>query len=438
MKIAVEGCAHGALDQIYETLEYLQQKEGIQVDVLLCCGDFQAVRNKTDLMCMAVPPKYRQMESFYKYYTGEKKAPILTIFIGGNHEATNHLWELPYGGWVAPNIYYLGYSGVVQFGGYRIGGLSGIYKNHDYNKGHFECPPYDGNTMRSAYHIRSFDVFKLKLLTQPLDIMMSHDWPQGVYHHGNVQSLYRYKSFLKPEIESNTLGSAPAGELLTHLQPSYWFSAHLHVKFPAIIPHGGDKNTKFLALDKCLPYRDFLQVLDVGEPRGPVELRYDPEWLAITKLTSPLNNLSPDFTVLPTPHEGDKYKPDNSAIDEVKKLFKDTLKVPLNFSVTVVPFDAAQPKKYYSPPGPVLNPQTKEFCLKLGVEIPFFVKGSEKAENPDEINLEDDNDDSNHGKKATDPDEINLDDSDDSDHGKKATDPDEINLEDDNDDSNHG
>jgi len=32
----------------------------------------------------------------------------LTIFIGGNHEASNYLQELPYGGWVAPNIYYLG------------------------------------------------------------------------------------------------------------------------------------------------------------------------------------------------------------------------------------------------------------------------------------------------------------------------------------------
>lgn len=44
----------------------------------------------------------------FRYYSGEKKAPILTVFIGGNHEASNHLQELPYGGWVAPNIYYLG------------------------------------------------------------------------------------------------------------------------------------------------------------------------------------------------------------------------------------------------------------------------------------------------------------------------------------------
>lgn len=43
-----------------------------------------------------------------RYYSGEKKAPVLTIFIGGNHEASNYLQELPYGGWVAPNIFYMG------------------------------------------------------------------------------------------------------------------------------------------------------------------------------------------------------------------------------------------------------------------------------------------------------------------------------------------
>ena len=275
MKIAVEGCCHGALDKIYETLEHLEKKENIKVDLLLCCGDFQAVRNEADLSCMAVPPKYRHMETFYKYYSGEKKAPVLTVFVGGNHEATNHLWELPYGGWVAPNIYYLGYCGVINYGGVRIGGLSGIFKGHDFNKGHFEKPPYNESTVRSAYHVRSFDFFMLKLISQPIDIFMSHDWPVGVYHHGNLEALYKYKEFLRPEIENNTLGSPPAGELLTLLKPKYWFAAHLHAKFPALVPHecqDGVKFTKFLALDKCLPRREFLQVIDIGPATAPLEL----------------------------------------------------------------------------------------------------------------------------------------------------------------------
>ena len=59
----------------------------------------------------------------------------MTIVIGGNHEASNHMQELPYGGWLAENIYYLGYAGVVEYGGIRIGGISGIYKQHDFKKG---------------------------------------------------------------------------------------------------------------------------------------------------------------------------------------------------------------------------------------------------------------------------------------------------------------
>lgn len=66
MKVAVAGCCHGALDKMYETLELLQRRHNVQLDLLLCCGDFQAVRNEADLRCMAVPAKYRHMQTFYR------------------------------------------------------------------------------------------------------------------------------------------------------------------------------------------------------------------------------------------------------------------------------------------------------------------------------------------------------------------------------------
>jgi lariat debranching enzyme len=52
------------------------------------------VRNDADLECMAVPPKYRRLGDFARYYAGEKSAGMLTIVIGGNHEASGYLWEL--------------------------------------------------------------------------------------------------------------------------------------------------------------------------------------------------------------------------------------------------------------------------------------------------------------------------------------------------------
>lgn len=66
MKIAVEGCAHGEMEKIYECIETLQRREGIHIDLLICCGDFQSVRNSDDLGAMAVPQKYQHMCSFYK------------------------------------------------------------------------------------------------------------------------------------------------------------------------------------------------------------------------------------------------------------------------------------------------------------------------------------------------------------------------------------
>jgi lariat debranching enzyme len=131
---------------------------------LLLCGDFQALRNRHDFASLAVPPKYHQLGTFHEYYSGKRRAPVLTLVIGGNHEASNYMWELFHGGWLAENIYYLGAAGCVNVGGLRIAGASGIYKDHDYNKGHFETVPYNSSTLRSAYHIRSYDVNKLMLV----------------------------------------------------------------------------------------------------------------------------------------------------------------------------------------------------------------------------------------------------------------------------------
>ena len=57
---------------------------------------------------------------FFKYYNGEVKAPVLTIYVGGNHEAVNYQNELRYGGWVAPNIYFMGCSNVIRYKGLTI------------------------------------------------------------------------------------------------------------------------------------------------------------------------------------------------------------------------------------------------------------------------------------------------------------------------------
>ena len=41
-----------------------------------------------------MPEKFRRLGDFADYYNGKKRAPVLTVFIGGNHEASNYLHEL--------------------------------------------------------------------------------------------------------------------------------------------------------------------------------------------------------------------------------------------------------------------------------------------------------------------------------------------------------
>ncbi|KAH8853973.1 Lariat debranching enzyme B [Schistosoma japonicum] len=149
VKVCVVGCLHGELDCVYSDIAEAEQQGQFKTDLVLCCGDFQAVRNPSDLTTMSVPSKYYRMGDFWRYYAEESRAPVLTLFVGGNHEASAYLQELPYGGWVAPNIWYMGYASVVQFAGLRIAGLSGIYKPHDYTMCHYEHLPYSEATKRS-------------------------------------------------------------------------------------------------------------------------------------------------------------------------------------------------------------------------------------------------------------------------------------------------
>ncbi|KNH06105.1 Lariat debranching enzyme [Perkinsela sp. CCAP 1560/4] len=287
MYYAVEGCCHGNLDQIYCSIEELQRQRNIKIELLIVCGDFQAIRNADDLNCMAVPDKYRQMGDFVDYYSGRKVAPVLTIFVGGNHEASNHLWELYYGGWVAPKIYFLGFSGCVSYAGLRIAGVSGIYKQADYHAP-YDCKlPYNRSSIRSIYHTRECEIEKLlRLEGCATDIFISHDWPVGITDYGNKEELFKVKPFFREDVEKGALGNPHLMKVLKTLKPKFWFAAHLHCKFSASVDHGCCE-TKFLALDKSERGRNYLQVLCAShisqdEPRV---FKYDISWLRIIKDT---------------------------------------------------------------------------------------------------------------------------------------------------------
>ncbi|KAK9762068.1 lariat debranching enzyme, partial [Basidiobolus ranarum] len=314
MKVAIEGCCHGELDKIYATIEHLQEVEGVTVDLLLICGDFQSIRNEADMDCLSCPPKYRQLGTFWEYYTGLKTAPIPTIFIGGNHEASNYLTELYHGGWVCKNIYYLGAAGVINFGGLRIGGLSGIYKREDFFKGHHEAPPYTAQDLRSVYHVRRYDIEKLLQIKQPLDIFLSHDWPRGIEQHGDVHSLLRRKPFFRDEVRTNTLGSPANEDILNTIMPRYWFSAHLHVKFAALVRHRS-------SIGHELPPASRSTRSSSHDAQPHVQLPQNPDEIMLDEELSPTETKNPDEIILDVELDGLQTKnPDEITLDELDLL----------------------------------------------------------------------------------------------------------------------
>lgn len=386
VKLAIQGCCHGELDLIYDKLR------NCNIDLLIITGDFQALRNSTDLKTISVPEKYKRLGQFHKYYTGVKKAPILTVFVGGNHECSSYLTELRYGGWVAPNIYYLGEFGCIWYKGVRIAGASGIYNYMSFkeNRSNDYDLPYTPSTLRSVYHMTPKTYLKMMLMKSELDIdvMISHDWPQYIYHYGDINGLLRQKKFFQEDIQLGKLGSPLLKNILNSVRPLQWFSSHLHVKFKAEVEQikppsqeididmddmdSGGKTTKFLALDKCGRHRKHLEIVDLEVDKNhksydDTSLYYDPRSVAVNiVLEEYFESGRPDLDV-------DKLiNGDDKVVEEIRQKVESKLKalenepllyrIPENFEIIAPGGYVSPPLKYWP------NNQTNEFCVKFGLK----------------------------------------------------------------------
>lgn len=90
----------------------------------------------------------------------------LPIFFGKSTKIilSNLLFQSYFGGWLCHNIFFLGFSGVVNVCGIRIAGISGIYNKMHYWQGYFERSPFTHDHDRTVYHYRQFEIFKLSLV----------------------------------------------------------------------------------------------------------------------------------------------------------------------------------------------------------------------------------------------------------------------------------
>ena len=306
--------------------------------------------------------------------------------------------------------------------------MSGIWKQHDYRKGHFETAPFNDDSKRSIYHQRSLEVFRLKQLQagtseNRFDIFMSHDWPKGIHQYGDEEYLGRRKPHFVSQMETGSLGSPACAEVLYHLKPKYWFAAHMHVKFSAEVMHTQKKSdeekkepnpltTRFLALDKVLPNRDYLQILTLddnipkaalnllsstysdsedeenskpddsvdtsgtstlpkasslfndlpGKEEVNIKIYHDAEWLAVLRKTDFLWSDTVQAPRMPTFGVDDVYefKATENDIQDVNNRFDNDLQIyPEQFIKTCPESNGGIRADF--------NPQTYEFCDKLDI-----------------------------------------------------------------------
>lgn len=376
------------------------------------------------------------MGDFHRYYSGDKQAPVLTLVIGGNHEASSYLSELYYGGWLAPNIYYLGAVNVLRYGPFRIAGLSGIFKASDYHKPHHECLPYDRDEIRSIYHVRECDVSKLLQVRFPVDIGISHDWPRHVEWFGDYKKLFADQPRFFESAKIDNLGSAPAEQVMNFLRPKHWFSGHMHVKYSAVVEHKSNmvedvfkdlaisdelraqlpismfgaasrkKNsapkssppditntvTHFLALDKPGENREFLELLDVNlcsnvahssakpymqkTPEGKFTLHYDEEWLSIIRSSGdgPIaGDVSLDIGLEKSDAACTSKVLQNLRWIQTNITAKGLLKIPENFEKHAPIYDPNKKIKANEQPSEYPNSQTGSFCKMLQIQNAFSV-----------------------------------------------------------------
>jgi len=130
------------------------------------------------------------------------------------------------------------------------------------------------------------------------------------------------------------------------------------------------QSTKFLALDKCLPGRKFLEIVDIATldygNTGEVNMTYDPEWLAITRALHPFLS-----TQRVQPRLPDETQVREMLRRELKwvnehigsgKLVTDVQQ----FTPTAPGPGAEGPNMTRQPPW-YTNPQTEVFCAMLGL-----------------------------------------------------------------------
>lgn len=228
-RFLVVGDTHGNLDLLFKKWREVTRNGLFPVDAILSVGDFgfwpKPVSGKEyDLYVKhnGSPPDQLwhaggYIGDFYRYAAEERRVPIDTYSIRGNHEDQIALRELeqklgvfhePRAAEILPRLWYIPDGAVVEIAGVKVAGLGGNYGTSSWDK------PYTSFSRKLKHS--TFDRLEL-LARRNFDVLLTHDAPAWV----GLEDARRNKG-ISP-------GNPYIRDLIEQRQPAWAFFGHYHV-----------------------------------------------------------------------------------------------------------------------------------------------------------------------------------------------------------------
>jgi lariat debranching enzyme len=232
--VAAIGDIHGRFHRVQDWLAELEANLGRAVDFTVAVGDVEAFQHADDQRRKATK---RQMPAeFSDVASGSRAMRRPLYFIGGNNEDFEALEAMTEGGELAPNVTYLGRTGVRAIGGVRLGFLSGIYAPRYYDTP--RVPITSRETAKQAGYFRKPETDALSL-AKDIDLLLVHEWPRGLFAR-NAQG----------KVDRPWMGNPITRSVIERVRPPWVLCGHSHQPHAATLSFEGVP-TRVACLDQA-------------------------------------------------------------------------------------------------------------------------------------------------------------------------------------------
>lgn len=268
---AAVGDVHGHMHAMVRLLGGWEAKTGRTLSFVLQVGDFEPIRDERDLETMAAPAKYRVVGDFPDFYAGRAAFPWPVYFIGGNHKPYGFLDEMPDGGDAIENCVYVGRAGLVEIGGLRIAGLSGIFDSEAFERPRPGVDAFGKVSRKEFTYFRKGDVDRAAGFGAA-DVLLVHEWPEGVIDPADSREFERQRRSLRYDV----VGNEYARLLMEVLEPRLVLCGHMHKSYRnrVRLESGEEANVRCLA--SMHQAREAVAIFEVAADGSMAEIWPDP------------------------------------------------------------------------------------------------------------------------------------------------------------------